>query len=106
MEKLFAYGSLKDVEVQEKIFGRLLSGTPETLMGYVITEIQIEEEFGMEPYPIIEPTQDSTNTISGIVYDLTPQELQLADTYEGKFYRRIEVKLQSNEVVWVYSAKI
>lgn len=106
MEKLFAYGTLKDKDIQEDIFGRILNGVPETLMGYVVKEILIEEEFGMEPYPIIAPTQNNDDTIEGIVYDLTEKELQLADTYEGSHYKRVEVQLQSKEVAWAYSAKI
>ena len=53
MEKLFAYGTLKDKDIQETIFGRILTGTPDTLTGYTIQEIAIEEEFGMECYPIM-----------------------------------------------------
>ena len=105
MEKLFAYGSLKDKEVQETVFGRFLEGTPETLKGYEVKEIKIEEEFGMETYPIIAPTENSNDIIEGMVYDLSVHELELADTYEGKQYKRIEVRLQSNEVAWAFSAK-
>ena len=106
MENLFAYGTLKDKEIQETIFGRVLSGTPDQLVGYAIKEIQIEEEFGVIGYPIITETQNSADTISGIVFKLSPRELQLADTYEGIHYRRIQVQLQSKETVWVYSAAI
>lgn len=104
MEKLFAYGSLKENDIQQTIFGRSLQGTPVTLMGYVVKEILIEEEFGMEPYPIIAATNNDEDTIDGMLYELTVRELQLADTYEGKYYKRIEVQLQSNEVAWAYSA--
>jgi|TARA_R110000868_G_scaffold22309_1_gene91429 gamma-glutamylcyclotransferase (GGCT)/AIG2-like uncharacterized protein YtfP len=104
MAKLFAYGTLKDKDIQENIFGRSLTGTPETLLGYSVHTIQIEEEFGVETYPIITPTNNSLDCIDGIVYELTQKDLELADTYEGKYYRRIEVLLQSKEKVWVYSA--
>jgi gamma-glutamylcyclotransferase (GGCT)/AIG2-like uncharacterized protein YtfP len=106
MEKLFAYGSLKEKEIQETIFGRTLHGVAETLMGYEVKEILIEEEFGMESYPIIAPTQNNEDTIDGIVYDLTLQELQLSDTYEGSHYKRVQVQLQSKEIAWAYSAKV
>tara|TARA_R110000868_G_scaffold121097_6_gene321370 strand:- start:4359 stop:4679 length:321 start_codon:yes stop_codon:yes gene_type:complete len=106
MEKLFAYGTLKEKDIQENIFGRILNGVTETLMGYVVKEIQIEEEFGMETYPIIAPTQNNDDTIEGIVYDLTEKEIQLADTYEGGHYKRVEVQLQSKEIAWAYSAKV
>ena len=44
--------------------------------------------------------------IDGILYELSEKEIQLADTYEGLHYKRIEVELHSNEIVWVYSAKV
>ena len=104
MEQLFAYGTLKDKDIQETIFGRILKGAPETLVGYVINEIKIEEEFGIEKYPIITPTENQEDTISGILYELTTEQLQQADTYEGIHYKRIQVQLQSNQTAWVYSA--
>ena len=52
MENLFAYGTLKDKEVQENVFGRVLKGTSDKLIGYVITRIPIEEEFGIIEYPL------------------------------------------------------
>ncbi len=53
---------------------------------------------------LLQPTNNNEDTIDGMFYELTVQELQLADTYEGKYYKRIEVQLQSNEVAWAYSA--
>ena len=104
MEQLFAYGTLKEKDIQETIFGRILKGTPETLVGYVINQIHIEEEFGVAQYPIITPTHNPEDTISGMLYDLTEAQLQLADTYEGLYYKRIQVQLQSEQTAWVYSA--
>jgi gamma-glutamylcyclotransferase (GGCT)/AIG2-like uncharacterized protein YtfP len=104
MEKLFAYGNLREKDIQETVFGRILKGVPEKLVGYAVKEIQIEEEYGIDSYPIITPTQNQDDTINGILYDLTLRELQLADTYEGKHYKRIQVQLQSNEVAWAYTA--
>ena len=104
MEKLFAYGNLREEDIQETVFGRILSGVPETLMGYVVKEIKIEEEYGIETYPIIEATENKEDTISGMVYEVSFQELQLADRYEGKHYNRIKVQLQSNQTAWAFTA--
>ena len=106
MENLFAYGSLKEEEVQENIFGRVLVGTADKLIGYSQKTIEIEEEFGLTPYPIVVATNNPEDCIEGIIYKLSERELQLADTYEGVHYKRIQVKLQSNEIVWLYSAGI
>ena len=106
MENLFAYGSLREEEVQKTVFGRILKGVPEKLSGYAVKQIEIEEEFGIETYPIIVPSEDNEDAIHGIVYELTLEELQLSDTYEGNSYTRIEVPLQSKQMVWAYSAKV
>ena len=102
MVNLFAYGTLKDIDVQQDIFGRILKGTPASLIGYTITKIEIEEEFGMETYPIITATEDPKDIISGLLYELTDEEILLADTYEGLHYKRAEVTLESNEKAWAY----
>jgi gamma-glutamylcyclotransferase (GGCT)/AIG2-like uncharacterized protein YtfP len=106
MENLFAYGSLQDKEIQENIFGRVLEGRPDKLIGYSKKIIQIEEEFGLTAYPIITSTNNPEDSISGVIYKLTEREIQMADTYEGVHYKRIQVELHSNEIVWVYSAAI
>jgi gamma-glutamylcyclotransferase (GGCT)/AIG2-like uncharacterized protein YtfP len=74
------------------------------LVGYVVKQIKIEEEYGIESYPIITATQNQEDTISGMVYEASFRELQLADQYEGMHYKRIEVQLQSNETVWAFTA--
>ena len=106
MENLFAYGTLKDKEIQERIFGRVLKGTPDKLIGYAIKKIHIEEEFGLTEYPIITATQNPDDNIIGICYQLSERDLELADKYEGMHYKRIKVQLHSNETVWVYSAAL
>lgn len=102
MEKLFAYGTLKDKDIQENIFGRSLSGTPDRLIGYVINHIEIEEEFGLEKYPIITATNNPDDIVTGIVYDISEEDVHLADTYEGLHYKRIEVTLESLQTAWAY----
>ena len=106
MEKLFAYGSLQNEDIQKDLFGRILEGTPEMLIGYVIKQIQIEEEFGIVHYPIITETRNSEDTINGIVYSISSQELRQTDLYEGLHYKRVEVQLQSSQKAWAYSAAI
>lgn len=106
METLFAYGSLREEEVQKTVFGRILTGITGKLEGYAVKIIEIEEEFGLEEYPIIVPSEDTNDSIDGILYELTMDELSLSDTYEGNSYTRIQVQLRSSRVVWVYSAKV
>ncbi len=103
MIKLFTYGTLQHEDIQENIFGRILKGIPEKLMGYTLKEIKIEEEFGIVHYPILEETNNPEDTIDGIVYEITAVELRQADLYEGLHYKRVEVHLQSNQTAWAYS---
>ena len=63
MQKLFTYGTLQHQDIQEDIFGRILKGTPETLVGYIVNTIKIEEEFGMIDYPIIVETENPEDII-------------------------------------------
>lgn len=102
MENLFAYGTLKEKDIQETIFGHILKGTSDSLVGYEIQKISIEEEFGMEEYPIIVPTENSETIINGIVYEISELYLEKVDTYEGRHYKRIEVQLQSGKKAWAY----
>lgn len=104
MIKLFTYGTLQHDDIQENLFGRILQGTLETLVGYALKEIQIEEEFGIVHYPIIVETNNPEDTINGIVYEITDKELHQADLYEGLHYKRVEVHLHSNQKAWAYSA--
>lgn len=103
MIKLFTYGTLQHEDIQENLYGRTLIGTPETLVGYTLKKIQIEEEFGIVHYPIIEETHNPEDTINGIVYEVTAIELRQADLYEGLHYKRVEVILQSGQKAWAYS---
>ncbi len=104
MIKLFTYGTLQHTDIQEDLFGRRLVGTPETLVGYALQEIQIEEEFGLIEYDILVETGNPKDTINGIVYLVTQKELHQADLYEGLHYKRVEVHLQSEQKAWAYSA--
>lgn len=102
MENLFAYGTLKDKRIQETVFGKVLTGTPDSVTGFTTKEIKIEEEFGVTPYPIIVETKNPEDVVTGTLYQLTETQLQQADTYEGIHYKRIEVKLESNVIAWTY----
>ena len=41
MEKLFTYGTLQDSTVQMTVFHRTVKGTPDTLGGYLKSQIKI-----------------------------------------------------------------
>ena len=88
-------------------FGRRLSGTPDILPGYAAAILEIDDEAtvslsGKRHHPIAKFTGKATDTISGTVYALTPEELQSADSYEVDPYQRVAVVLQSGTRAWAY----
>ncbi len=95
-ESLFVYGTLQDSEVQTQIIGRVIDGTPDQLHDYVKMLIQTPQG----TYPMAIPYEGAV--ISGGVLDITQQELARVDQYEGSAYLRVEVKLASRRVAWVY----
>jgi hypothetical protein len=64
-------------------------GVPEKLLGYEVKDRDRRRIWTRE-LSIITPEDDS-DCIEGIVYELTVEELQLSDTYEGNSYSRIQV---------------
>ena len=104
---LFSYGTLQLEEVQRATYGRLLQGTPDTLTGYrlvplTITSAEVVALSGEPVHMIACRTGDPADCIAGIVYRITPAELEATDDYEGDAYARIEVRLQSGATAFVY----
>jgi gamma-glutamylcyclotransferase (GGCT)/AIG2-like uncharacterized protein YtfP len=80
MENLFAYGSLRKKKYKKLFWTNTKRSSRKIIR---IRVKRIEEEFGLENYPIITPTEDDSDCIEGIVYELTVEELQLSDTMKG-----------------------
>jgi gamma-glutamylcyclotransferase (GGCT)/AIG2-like uncharacterized protein YtfP len=110
-EKLFSYGTLQYDNVQVSTFGRKLTGSSDVLSGYDLALLKINDEnvvetSGAATHPILIYTGDATNKVSGIVFDISQQELLQADGYEVDDYKRVIVQLDSGTSAWVYvSAK-
>jgi gamma-glutamylcyclotransferase (GGCT)/AIG2-like uncharacterized protein YtfP len=96
-ELLFIYGTLKNPGVQKEVFGRTDPGSPDTLKGYVKSNIKIEGE----TYPII---VSGDGNIEGIIISVTPEELKFIDEYETSAYQREKIILKSGKSVWFYLA--
>jgi hypothetical protein len=106
-EPLFSYGTLQLTNVQLETFGRILQGRKDSLQGYSLSYIKIEdaavvEASGMTHHPILTPGGNSGDSIEGMVFFLTPEELRQADEYEADDYERIRVSLVSGASAWVY----
>jgi len=100
MTFLFSYGTLQDRNIQKQLFHRELIGSPDLLLGF-----ELSQKMAYGKYPLISKASDIAPGVTGMVYDISPTELEQADAYEGEEYTRVLVKLQSGKKAWVYIAK-
>ena len=108
-EYLFSYGTLQKEKVQIELFGRILQGASDTLRGYSVSEIEITDESFLskseQKYQLIATiSEDKNNSIKGTVFEITEEELSLADKYEPDGYKRVRVVPESGKEVWIYAA--
>jgi hypothetical protein len=106
-ENLFAYGTLRQEEVQLETFGRKLTGTPDRLIGYRLQMIRIEDEdfvtkSGTADHRNLQFTNNTSDYVDGTVFAVTSRELELADAYEPEGYERQLVQLSSGMAAWIY----
>ncbi|MCS5706899.1 gamma-glutamylcyclotransferase [Synechococcus sp. FGCU-3] len=107
MPYLFSYGTLQQEEVQFSTFGRRLEGCPDSLIGFVITQIKITHPevittSGKEFHPIAKKTGNRNHRVPGTVFEVTEEELKHSDAYEVDAYKRVETVLSSGKSAWVY----
>ncbi|MEY4722580.1 MAG: hypothetical protein RLZZ324_93 [Candidatus Parcubacteria bacterium] len=99
MFKLFAYGTLNDPSVQERLFGRVITGAADTLDGYHTDSVTTDGETYLAAVP------RAGASIEGRVLDFTFGDLAAADAYEGEEYDRVTVRLRSGVEAWTYVKK-
>lgn len=105
--RLFSYGTLQLEQVQRETFGRRLDGTADALLGFKQTWIEITDPevlkiSGERLHPIVVASSDRTDTVSGVAFWITSEELAAADLYEVSDYQRVEADLASGGKAWVY----
>jgi len=98
MEQLFSYGTLQNVEVQLETFGRELTGSKDV----EIKDHSVVELSGETHHPIAIVACDSSDEISGMVFEITAEELAQSDKYEVDDYQRVMGKFKSGAQAWVY----
>lgn len=108
-EYLFSYGTLQKEKVQLDLFGRTLKASRDILRGYRTSAIEIEDEAflskGEEKYQqTVVISKDKNDCINGTVFEITKEELLIADKYEPDNYKRIKVVLESGKEAWIYVA--
>ena len=106
-ELLFSYGTLQLEAVQMATFGRRLAGKGDALRGFELISLKIEDPTvvaisGKAHHTMAKFTGRVSDTISGVVFEITPDEIQHADKYEVAAVKRVAVVLQSGVRAWAY----
>lgn len=99
MEKIFAYGTLLNADIQQQLFGRkLAAGLPAVLNNF--------RKYTHEKYPYIVPSEGWS--VEGRILSVTAAELEIADRWEEvpEVYqrKRVRVDIKKNKFAhtWVY----
>ena len=106
-ELLFSYGTLQLEPVQIATFGRQLAGSTDSLPGFELVALKIEDPAvvalsGKSHHPMAKYTGRASDVVSGVVFAVTPDELANADSYEVAAVKRVSVVLQSGVRAWAY----
>jgi len=101
---LFSYGTLQDDFVQLATFGRKLANEPDALPGYRLTFIPIQDEHFKSGGASrnLQFTGINSDVVEGFVFEVTRRELEQADAYEPKDYKRVQARLRSGVNAWIY----
>jgi gamma-glutamylcyclotransferase (GGCT)/AIG2-like uncharacterized protein YtfP len=105
---LFSYGSLQKKDIQVATFGRELKGREDAMTGYerrvsAVTDPRIAALIRETYYATVQPSANPKDTVAGIVFEITGEELHAADKYEtAAGYHRVSVMLASGNQAWVY----
>lgn len=106
---LFSYGTLRQPEVQQALFGRPLEGAADAMTGWrtrmiEVTDPDVIAKSGTRFHPLVERSETPGDKVEGMAFEVTQAELLSADAYEVD-YQRLEVDLLSGRKAWFYGAK-
>ena len=94
---LFAYGTLLEPDVQQRVFGYLPAGSEDALPAYRKQDAAIGGK-----YPVVIPFPENTEGVPGRCLEISRADLSRADQYETRLYRRELLPLASGRKAWVY----
>ncbi|MCX7550050.1 gamma-glutamylcyclotransferase [Xanthomarina sp. F2636L] len=106
---LFSYGALKSKQVQQAHFGREIKGKEDTLSDYILTDIEIKDTSVIkinktDKLSIATKSRGGSNTIEGLVLEITGAELMQIDRFGLSNYKRVQETTESGAEVWIYVA--
>ncbi|AMA48532.1 MULTISPECIES: gamma-glutamylcyclotransferase family protein [Flavobacterium] len=107
---LFSYGTLQLEKVQLENYGRILAGQKDVLKGYkienlLITDPKVLAKSELEQHPIAVKTENKSDFIKGMIFEISSAELEETDRYEVDQYQRIEETFESGKKAWIYVEK-
>lgn len=105
---LFSYGTLQAEDVQLRLFGRLLTGFRDTLIGHKLIGVEVTDKIFLATgeqsgQQSAVRSIDKTDQIEGTVFEVSEAELFAADRYEPAQYKRSSVVLGSGREAWLYA---
>lgn len=107
MDFLFSFGTLRQADVQVSVFGHTLEGRTEQLPGFRLTTVTIADPeviriSGSAEHPMLLRSENLSDVVEGVAFEVTDEELAAADAYEDDSYVRSAVRLISGRKCWVY----
>jgi gamma-glutamylcyclotransferase (GGCT)/AIG2-like uncharacterized protein YtfP len=107
--RLFSYGTLQHDAVQLATFGRRLTGSPDSIVGFELAVFRVDDpafvaKSGKADHTIVRFTGYDSHSVNGTVLEVTDEELVKSDAYEPAGYTRVEAPLASGGHAWVYAA--
>lgn len=107
---LFSYGTLQKEKVQQETFGRKLEGINDEIENYSLEKLEIKDKEVLESsqqqyHPIAIPSKLKTDSIKGVIFELTEDELMQSDRYEVSDYKRVWEVFKSGRKSWIYILK-
>lgn len=97
MPRLFCYGTLNIHDVQRSVWGEPKEGFMGRLLDFELKMWPKTTIFYVEPR--------LGETVVGKMYEITDEQMKKTDKYEGKSYKRMEIKDLVAESFYVYVPK-
>ena len=93
MNTIFTYGTLQEPLVQQSLIGRVAELRDATIEGF-----EMQTAYGGNYLALV----SGEGEVEGKVFDVSDEELEIFDRYEGPAYRRITVFTLQGDETFVY----
>ncbi len=96
-------------QVQKETYGRVLTGKKDVLRKYKLGKLKITDPMVLAKseqkfHPIAIATNNNSDFIEGVIFEISENELAETDKYEVADYKRVMENFDSGNKAWVYVA--